>query len=207
MTNANETERVRAIYDRMADQYDRQIGTWERFLFPDGRKWVCSQARGDVLEIGIGSGRNLFAYPSDVWLVGIDASPAMLEIARERARQLRVAVDLRLGDAQALPFADAAFDTVIVVLSLCSIPDDARAIREMVRVLKTGGRLIWLEHVRSNVAPVRWLQRLVDPVFVRTEADHQLRDPMDHLRDLPVVVEQVTRSKLGYIEQGVARKT
>lgn len=207
VTSVDETERVRAIYDRMADRYDRQIATWERWLLPDGREWVCTQVRGDVLEIGVGSGRSLAAYPRDVRLVGIDSSPGMLALARGRARQLGLDIDLRLGDAQALPFNDEAFDTVVVMLSLCSIPDDAQAVREMVRVLKRGGRLVWLEHVRSHIAPVRWIQRLLDPIFVRTEGDHQLRDPMDHLTELPVVIERLARSKLGYIERGVARKT
>lgn len=70
MTPANETERVRAIYDRMAGGYDHMIATWERLLFKDGRQWVCSQARGDVLEIGVGTGRNLDAYPDGVLLIG-----------------------------------------------------------------------------------------------------------------------------------------
>lgn len=206
MTNANETERVRAIYDRMADKYDRQIVTWERLLFPDGRQWVCSRAHGKVLEIGIGSGRNLDAYPPDVHLVGIDVSPVMLATARERARQLGLDVDLRVHDAQTLPFAEESFDSVVVVLSLCSVPDDARTLREIVRVLKVGGRLIWLKHVRSHIGPVRWIERLLDPMSVRSEADHLLRDPMDHLAELPLVIEELARTKLGYIERGVARK-
>ena len=100
----SETERVRAIYERMAGGYDRMIATWERLLFEDGRQWVCSRARGSVLEIGVGTGRNLEAYPDDVQLVGIDLSPAMLGLARARARHLGRDVDLRLGDAQALSF-------------------------------------------------------------------------------------------------------
>ncbi len=72
MTPTNETERVRAIYERMAGGYDRMIASWERLLLKDGRQWVCSQARGDVLEIGVGTGRNLDAYPHGVRLIGID---------------------------------------------------------------------------------------------------------------------------------------
>ena len=117
MTPTRETERVRAIYERMAGGYDRMIATWERLLFEDGREWVCSQARGSVLEIGVGTGRNLEMYPNDVDLVGIDLSPAMLGFARARARQLGRDVDLQLGDAQALSFASESFDTVVVTLA------------------------------------------------------------------------------------------
>jgi ubiquinone/menaquinone biosynthesis C-methylase UbiE len=206
MTATNETDRVQAIYDRMADGYDRMIATWERVLFKDGREWVCSQAHGHTLEIGIGTGRNLEAYPANIHLVGIDLSPVMLAKAAARAQALGREVDLQLGNAQALSFADDSFDNVVVTLSLCAIPDDSQAIRELVRVLKPGGRLIWLEHVRSPLAPVRWIQRLLDPLLVRLEADHLLRDPVDHLTREPIEILRLERSKLGYIERGVARK-
>lgn len=206
LSSANETERVRAIYDRMAGGYDRMIATWERLLFKDGRQWVCSQARGDVLEIGVGTGRNLEAYPDGVRLVGVDLSPAMLGLARDRARQLGRDFDLQLGDAQALSFAAESFDSVVVTLSLCAVPDAERAIHEAVRVLRHGGQLVWLEHVRSPIAPVRWVQRLLEPLLVRLEADHLLRDPLDHLQHEPMAVERLERSRLGYIERGVARK-
>src|SRR4029453_9114189 len=136
----SETERVRAIYERMAGGYDRMIGTWERLLFDDGRQGVCSQAAGDVLEVGVGTGRNLDRYPDGVRLVGIDLSPAMLDLAKARARQLGRDVDLRLGDAQALGFASESFDTVVVTLALCAVPDDRQAIREVARVLRPAGR-------------------------------------------------------------------
>jgi ubiquinone/menaquinone biosynthesis C-methylase UbiE len=206
MTPAGETERVRAIYERMAGGYDRMIATWERLLFEDGRQWVCSQACGDVLEIGVGTGRNLDKYPDGVRLVGIDLSPAMLGLARARARQLGLDADLQLGDAQALSFAAESFDTVVVTLSLCAVPDDQQAIREAARVLRPDGRLVWLEHVRSPITPVRWVQRLLDPVLVRLEADHLLRDPLDHIEREPFTIERLERSRLGYIERGVARR-
>jgi ubiquinone/menaquinone biosynthesis C-methylase UbiE len=206
MTPTNETERVRAIYQRMAGGYDRMIATWERLLFKDGRLWVCSQARGDVLEIGVGTGRNLDAYPRGVRLIGIDLSPAMLALASARARQLGVDADLQLGDAQALSFAADSFDTVVVTLALCAVPDDRQAIREAARVLRPGGRLVWLEHVRSPVAPVRWIQRLLNPLMVRLEADHLLRDPVDHIERESFNIERLERSRVGYIERGVARR-
>ena len=100
----------------------------ERILFEDGRQWACSRATGDVLEVAIGTGRNLPFYPPHVRLTAIEFSPAMLDIARKRAanpgRQI-AAVDLRLGDAQALDLPDAAFDTVICTLSLCEFRTNA----------------------------------------------------------------------------------
>src|SRR5919112_2070836 len=149
MTTLAETERVRRYYERIAHRYDEYVGYFERLLVGDGRRWVCSQAVGDVLELAIGTGRNLPYYPSDVRLTGVDLTPAMIELARQRADALGREVDLRVGDAQALDLPDAQYDTVVAMLALSSIPDERRALAEARRVLRPGGRLLLLEHVRS----------------------------------------------------------
>jgi ubiquinone/menaquinone biosynthesis C-methylase UbiE len=125
-----ETVRVRHLYDALAARYDRAIALAERLLFDDGRRWLCAQARGDVLEIAVGTGRNLSFYPPDVRLTGIELSPAMLEIARRHARELGRVADLHVGDAQALAFPNASFDTVVCAIALCTIPDERRAVAE-----------------------------------------------------------------------------
>jgi ubiquinone/menaquinone biosynthesis C-methylase UbiE len=204
--NTAETERVLGLYEKEARKYDREMNFFDRLLFAGGREWVCSQAAGDVLEIGIGTGRNLPHYRADVSLIGIELSPAMLEIARARARELGREVDLRVGDAQALGFPDDSFDAVVCTLSLCTIPDDRAAVAEARRVLRPGGRFLLLEHVRSPVLPVRLGQRLLDPLAVRFEADHLLREPLEHLRAERFEVERCERSKLGIVERVVARK-
>jgi ubiquinone/menaquinone biosynthesis C-methylase UbiE len=83
--------------------------------------------------VAIGTGLNLSFYAADVRLTGIEWSPAMLDIARRRARDLNHGADLREGDAQELPFPDASFDTVVCTLALCAIPDDRAAVAEMTR--------------------------------------------------------------------------
>ncbi len=82
---AAENERVRGLYEKEAPKYDRQMRAFERVLFSGGREWVCSQARGEVLEIAIGTGRNLSYFPAEVSLTGIEFSPAMLKIARQKS--------------------------------------------------------------------------------------------------------------------------
>ncbi len=205
-TPIRETDRVRGSYEKDARTYDAAIRITEKLLLGDGRAWLCGQARGDVLEIAVGTGRNLPYYPTGIHLTGIDVSPAMLEKARERAAALGVEADLREGDAQALDFPDASFDTVVCALSLCTIPDDRKAIAEAHRVLRPGGRLRLLEHVRSPNPRVRAVERLLDPHYVRRQGDHLLRDPLDPVTALGFTIEQVERSKLGIIERLVARK-
>src|ERR1035437_5416607 len=126
-TGADPTEAVRRVYEREAGNYDQNVKLPERLLFAGGREWVCAQAEGEVLEIAVGTGRNLPHYPDGVRLTGIDFVPAMLDVARRRAVELGRPVELRLGDAQALEFEDATFDTVGCTLSLCTIPDDRAA--------------------------------------------------------------------------------
>jgi ubiquinone/menaquinone biosynthesis C-methylase UbiE len=202
----NETERVRRHFERTASRYDRSIRGCERWLAGDSRSWVCERACGEVLEIAVGTGRNFSLYQAGVRLTGVDVSPAMLAIAESRAKSLGLDVDLRLGDAQALDFTDERFDTVVCTLSLCTIADDRRAVAECRRVLRPLGRLVLLEHVRSPFRLVRWMERLLDPLAVRFQADHLLRDPLDYLEVEGYVVEQCERSKWGIMERLVARK-
>jgi|SRR6266511_534526 len=205
MARTHDSAWVRRYWDQSAAKYDSSNRWFERFFVGDGRSWVASRAHGDVLEIGIGTGRSLPFYPADARLTGIDISPAMLEQARARAREQGRNVDLRVGDAQALEFDDATFDTVVFSLALCSIPDDVTAVREARRVLRPGARIVLIEHVRSPSRPVRALQRLLDIFTVRLQGDHLLREPLDHLVREGMVVEVVERSALGVIERVVAR--
>jgi len=203
--NTTETERVRRLMDKQAPRYDRQMDFFDRVLFGGGREWACSQADGEVLEIAVGSGRNLPFYPSETSLTAIEFSPEMLELARKRASELRRKADLRLGDAQALEFADESFDTVVCTLALCTIPDPEKAVSECHRVLRHGGRFLALEHVRSPAPVVRAVQRALDPLTVRFEGDHLVREPLEYLRAAGFEVEQLERSKWGIVERVVAR--
>lgn len=204
--NGGDIEQLRDHYDDSAPTYDRRVAVFERILFGDGREWVCRRATGDVLELAVGTGRNLDHYPPSVRITGIELSPAMLERARERAARVRPDADLRVGNAERLDFPDESFDTVACTLSLCTIPDDAAAVREAKRVLRPGGRFVLLEHVRSPRRTIRAGQRLLEPLFLRLEHDHLLREPLEHVHAAGFEVEQVERSKLGIVERLVARK-
>jgi ubiquinone/menaquinone biosynthesis C-methylase UbiE len=201
-----ETERVREIQDKEAPRYDRQISFFERILFGGGREWVCSQAQGEVLELAAGTLRNLPHYPPGVNLTAIELSPEMAAIGRKRAEDLGRSIDLRVGDVQKLDLPDESFDTVTCTLGFCTIPDTRAAAREAFRVLRPGGHLLLLEHVRSPVRAVRGVERLLDPIFVRFEADHLLREPLDYLPGVGFDVDEVVRSKWGIVERLRAHK-
>ena len=177
-----------------------------RMLFGDARAWVASRAVGDTLEIGIGTGLTLPYYPPGVRLTGIDISPVMLAAARLRADELGRQVALHEGSAGVIDAPDSSFDTVVFCLVLCSVPDDRRAIFEAARVLRPGGHLLAVEHVRSPRMLVRVLERLWEPIAMRTEGDHLLRDPLDHLAAAGLVIETLERGRLGIVERLVARR-
>jgi ubiquinone/menaquinone biosynthesis C-methylase UbiE len=201
-----ETARVRAVWEREADAYDRMMPRVERLFFAGGRDWVCSRAAGDVLEIAIGTGRNLPFYPPDVRLTGLDVSPATLAVARRRSQQLGVGATLLEGDAQDLPFPDGSFDTAVCTLALCTVPDDARVVGEVARVLRPGGRFLLLEHVGSPLAPVRAVEWVVEVLTFWHERDHMTREPLTNLRAHGFQIEELERSKLGVVERVAARR-
>jgi ubiquinone/menaquinone biosynthesis C-methylase UbiE len=200
------TRRLRRYWDKHARTYDQQMAFWERRLFGDGRQWVCAQASGEVLEVAIGTGRNLPHYPQGIRLTGVDFSPAMLELARRQADRLGRQVDLRLGDAQALQLPDASFDTVVCTCSLCAIPDQRRAIAEMRRVLRPGGRLLLLDHVTGTSRWVRAIQWLLEQVTRPLNEEHLLRRPLLQARAEGFQIERAERFKLGIVERLAARK-
>lgn len=196
-----ETSRQREVWERAAPQYDRAMSRYERGFLADSREWIGSRARGRVLEVAIGTGRSLGFYPAGIQLVGIDLAPAMLDVARSRAAELGIDAELREGDAERLPFDDASFDTVVSELALCSVPNPARAIAEMARVLRPGGSLLLLDHVGSTWPPVYALQWLVERITIRTAGEHFTRRQLPLVEAVGLTVVEQERLKVGAVER------
>lgn len=198
---------MRAFYDQAAPTYDQWLGLYERVMgTAERRRHLLSRARGRTLEVGVGTGRNIADYPAATDLTGVDLSPAMLQVAEGQATRLGRAVELRLDDVQNLDFPDDSFDTVAAILFLSAVPDPQRAISEIRRVLRPGGRLLVLDHARSTIAPVRWLQRLLNPLVARLARWEFMRDPLDDVTSAGFSVEVHQRSGLGMVEELVARR-
>jgi ubiquinone/menaquinone biosynthesis C-methylase UbiE len=199
------TARQRRVWDKVAPSYDKQIAFMERVAFGGGREWVGSRASGSVLEVAIGTGRSLPFYPAGTRITGIDLSPGMLALARQRATDLGIDADLREGDAQTLAFPDNSFDTVVCVLSLCSIPDPGKAIAEMARVLEPGGKLLLLDHIGSRWWPVWAVQRFVE-LFSARAGEYQTRRQLPLLAPAGLRVVESQQLKWGTVERVAATK-
>lgn len=199
-------EKSRRVWDKHSRTYDKSMAFWERKIFRGDREWVCGQAKGDVLEVAVGSGRNFSYYPEGIRLSGFDLSPAMVELARARAEELGLEVDLQVADAARLPYADASFDTVICTYSLCAIPDPVAAVREMHRVLRPGGQAVLSEHVRSGNPLVLAAQSLVSAVTVPLMNEHFLRTPDRTLRAAGFDLSHSERRNAGFVHRMLATK-
>ena len=202
----DETAKVLRVWEKTAPGYDKQIAFFEKIWFGGGREWLGARAQGRVLEVAIGTGLNLPHYPADATVTGIELSPAMLAIAKQRAADLGRDVDLHTGDAEALPFDEAAFDTVLCALSLCTIPDPAAAIGEMNRVLVPGGRLLLLDHIGSTWPPIYAAQWLLERLTIRAAGEHFTRRQLPLVRAAGFDIVEAERLKAGTVERVLARK-
>lgn len=180
---------------------------FERRLLASSRPWVTSRVHGRVLEVGVGTGLNFPYYAPGTDLTGIERSPSMLLEARAKASALGMDVMLQEGDAGALPFLDASFDSVLSTFVLCCVPDEERALREMVRVLTPGGSLLLADHVASDRWWLHGAQRLVDVLTVPLRGEHLGRRPLPIVRELGLQVLETTRTSLGAMERVHAMTT
>lgn len=192
----------------LAAIYDTVMLPVEALGMRDQRRRIGAAARGRVLEIGAGTGAMLEHYGDDVdEVVATDPDPHMLARTARRRRPADIPVQIREADAQDLPFEDGTFDTVVVALSLCTIPDPHLALTEARRVLRPDGQLLFVEHVRSPRPWLARLQRILTPVWEKIAGGCQLdRDTVADIRQAGFDVEDPWRSGggKGTIVQGAA---
>lgn len=198
---SKENQRQRRTWRRQAASYDRTVGRAERGMLAGSREWIGARATGRVLEVAVGTGRSLPYYPPGVAIVGIDLSPEMLTIARRRAAEAGVAADLREGDAEALPFGDGEFDTVVCALALCSIPRPEVALAEMARVVAPGGSVLLVDHTRSDRPLVYAGQWMIERVTIPVQGEHLTRRHRAEVEAAGLEVVEHERLRSGAVER------
>lgn len=183
VVDASGLTKTRKRYDRLAPWYDLLESFVESWRFAGWRARLRQKIRGpSVLEVGVGTGKNMNYYPSGMSITGIDLSPRMLERAQKRAASMGLDVDLKEMDVQDLQFPDNSFDTVFATFVFCSVPDPIRGLKELRRVCKPDGRLILLEHMRPGNALLGLLFDVLNPMVVRMMGANINRKTRDNIR-------------------------
>ena len=200
------TAATRARYNRLAPIYDAMEFMAERRFKPWRRKLWSLMPAGQVLEVGVGTGKNIPYYPASAHVTAVDLSDGMLAQARERAAREGVKVNLNEMDAQALTFEENSFDAALATFVFCSVPDPVQGLNELSRVVKPEGRILLLDHVRVDRPIVGRLMDLLNPLVVRLSGANINRRTVDNVRRAGLVIERVEDlAPMGLVKLIVAR--
>jgi ubiquinone/menaquinone biosynthesis C-methylase UbiE len=177
--------------------YDRGLKATEENGLRQMRRELLSQASGRTVDLGAGTGVNLDLFPEAVSeLVMVEPDPHMIKQLRAKAAG-RGGLETLEASAQELPFADDSFDTAVFTLVLCTVPNPELALREAARVLKPGGKLLFIEHVRGDESGLAgWQDRLEKPWRFLADGCHCNRDTVAMIEDSPLKLEQVEKGQL-----------
>lgn len=207
-TKVSATQIAIRRYNRLAPLYDVMEGFAEAFGYAKWRRLLWSKAEGvDILEVGVGTGKNFSYYPSGAEVTAVDFSEGMLERAKAKSDRNKVKVRLRQMDVQNLELEGDSFDTVVASFVFCSVPDPVRGLEEIRRVCRPGGRVILLEHVLSANRVLSWLMNVANPLVVQMMGANINRKTVDNVVRSGLTVEKVTNLRLGIFKLIEARKT
>jgi len=186
------TAKIRDHYQRLSPKYDQNAEGSEKRNTP-WRKDLWSKAKGPhILEVGVGTGRNMPYYPAGQQIIAIDLTPGMLSQAQSRAASLNLNVDLQVGDVQSLEFPDNFFDTAVATFVFCSVPRPVSGFLELKRVVKPHGQILLLEHTRSPNQLLGVVMDLLNPLSVWIMGDNINRRTVENIQKAGLVIERIT---------------
>jgi ubiquinone/menaquinone biosynthesis C-methylase UbiE len=195
------SQEISQKYDHFARWYDWVEGIPDLLGLRRLRRRLLRRASEKVLEVAVGTGKNLTYYPRDCRIIAVDLSREMLSVARRRAAKLSINVSFLVADAEALPFREQSFDTIVSSLSTCTFPDPVVALREIARVCRTNGKVLLLEHGRSDRERLgRWQDRHADQ-FARPLGCQWNREPLKLVLEAGLKVNEAKRNFLGIVHQ------
>jgi len=177
----NNTEKVRKRYDRISKVYDIFEQPMEMMALKKWREEIAKDLKGKVLEVGVGTGKNIPYYPDDIEVTAIDFSEKMLAKATRKANELNKKVKLIHMDAQNMDFPDNIFDTIFTTCVFCSVPDPVKGLEEIRRVCKPDGKIIMIEHVRSEKKVLGLIMDTLNPLTVNLYGANINRRTVDNI--------------------------
>jgi len=177
-------------YDRLARRYDVMEFFPESLLFGRFRRNLFAMVKGDtLLEIGVGTGKNLPYYPPHMRITAIDFSEEMMKKAEQRGKKLQTKVDFQIMDIESLGFENDRFDAVAATFVFCSVPDPLKGLAEVKRVLKSEGKFYALEHVRPKGKLLGSLFDRIAPAVADRTGVHINRNTVDNIRNAGFTIE------------------
>ncbi len=181
------SETIKQRFNRTSGFYDYM----DRMIDDKKRTQALSLVKGNVLEVGVGTGKNLSFYPPGTNLTGIDFSLGMLNKARAKVEKLDLPINVSLleMDAQNMSFEDNTFDTVVATCVFCSVPDPVKGLSEVKRVCKADGQIILLEHMRSNNPIIGKIMDIINPLTLYLIGSNINRKTMENLEKANIKVE------------------
>lgn len=173
------TAEIKRKYNDFASTYTVMERVQELLGLRNLRQRLVRRASGEVLEVACGTGANFPYYPPECAVTAVDLSPAMVEIADQRAEPVALEIDVQIMDAERLAFPAESFDTVVSTLTLCTFPDPIAALEEMQRVCREDGQILLLEHGRSDNRLVGRFQDVREDAHAKRLGCHWNREPLD----------------------------
>lgn len=183
---------IRARYQRISPIYDRVEAVLERRFWPWRKRLWQAVSGPRVLEVGVGTGKNIEFWPQDYRVTAIDITPGMLEQARQRAVILnRREDDLFVADVQQLEFPSRMFDTAVATCVFCSVPDPIQGLREVRRVVRRNGQVLLLEHIRIDRPVIGPLMDILSPFVVKLYGASINRRTVENVRAAGLHIERI----------------
>ncbi|MFC4989255.1 class I SAM-dependent methyltransferase [Saliphagus infecundisoli] len=195
------TEEIKQKYDESASKYALMERVQEFIGVRRLRRRLLRRVSGTVLEVACGTGANFPYYPDGCEITAVDVSPEMMDIAKQRAEKLGLDIDFQLMDAETLAFPDEHFDTVVSTLTVCTYPDPIAALCEMERVCREGGRVLLLEHGRSDNRLVGRFQDVREQAHAKQLGCHWNREPLELVEQAGLCPIATRRTFLGIFHE------